>query len=57
MPIKGLTMDKHTIKMADFDHTDQVTIAAHLDYRLRSRVKPYHLEIARKLVDCAIPAS
>jgi len=46
-------MNKQTIRLADFDKTDKATIAAHLSYRLASRVKPYHQTIAQRMIACA----
>lgn len=50
---KGCTVDNHTIKLNEFDHTDRVTIAAHLSYRLQNRVKPDHRQYAQLLASHA----
>jgi hypothetical protein len=44
---------KGTIKSDQFNGLDRSVIAAHLAYRLESRVKSYHLETARKLAQHA----
>lgn len=48
-------MDKHTVHLTDFDKLSAQAVEEHLSYRLAKRVKPYHMAIAQKLVNCAPP--